>query len=494
MAQASAPATCTLILRNLTPAPLTLRAVERFRVAVPTHHSNGTTADTRAGSAAVSVDRDVFVAVGAFDVVDTGILVSVVADLGNHGAGDGHEEREEEVLRLTLVVGNDGDTFTVWTPVLPDAPGLQAVSANPKYHLSAIYVVPSPFPSRAAPISHAHLAILPMYDSSCWLARLPDVISLSALSIPGTHNTPTCHRALPSVRCQSVSPAAQLAGGVRFFDVRAHPDSGGRLRLVHAKFSVALSGARFLDELVADILTFLDDNPSETLILSLKREGPGTHDDVLLSRVLAANYIARAPDRWYTRARVPRLGEARGKIVLLRRFVADKRLLERANGGDGWGIDATGWADNPAAATCPSGKVCVQDFYRVMETATIERKVHYVVEHIKRAGDGFGGGSASGSKSGSGSSSGVMATTVAALNNRPLFLNFLSASNFWRAATWPEKIAARLNPITTAYLVALHHRPNNDLCTGILVCDWVGHGGDWELVRAIIAMNGHLMA
>jgi 1-phosphatidylinositol phosphodiesterase len=42
---------------------------------------------------------------------------------------------------------------------------------------------------------------------------------------------------------------------------------------------------------------------------------------------------------------VPTLGEARGKIVLLRRFMLDGPLKKEWE-GKGWGIDAHVWADN----------------------------------------------------------------------------------------------------------------------------------------------------
>ena len=32
-----------------------------------------------------------------------------------------------------------------------------------------------------------------------------------------------------------------------------------------------------------------------------------------------------------------------------------------------------------------------------------------------------------------------------------------------------------------------------DGCTGIVVCDWVGEDGDWDLVRAIVGMNSRVL-
>jgi 1-phosphatidylinositol phosphodiesterase len=41
--------------------------------------------------------------------------------------------------------------------------------------------------------------------------------------------------------------------------------------------------------------------------------------------------------------------------------------------GAGWCINAETWADNTPNATCPSGDICVQDFYEVMDTGTSTR-------------------------------------------------------------------------------------------------------------------------
>jgi 1-phosphatidylinositol phosphodiesterase len=85
-------------------------------------------------------------------------------------------------------------------------------------------------------------------------------------------------------------------------------------------------------------------------------------------------------------------------------------------------------------------------------------------------------------------------------------MNFLSASNFWRANCWPDKIAAKMNPSIIDYLCRRHNESTRisdpddgegrknigDGSTGIVVCDWVGLNGDWDLVRCIVGMNAKL--
>ena len=76
----------------------------------------------------------------------------------------------------------------------------------------------------------------------------------------------------------------------------------------------------------------------------------------------------------------------------------------------------------------------------------------------------------------------------------PLYLNFLSGSNFFNKQCWPERIAHRLNPHVLEYLCTKHHAADHhgDGSTGIVVLDWVGQSGDWDLVRCIVGMNAWL--
>lgn len=382
------------------------------------------------------------------------------------------------VLRLTFE--NNGERYRVDTPGQANkSTTLTPLTPNPRFQYTAVYL----------PL-HSHLTLLSSANLQTWMKELIDETPLSALSIPGTHNSPTYHRALPSVRCQAVSPRIQLENGVRFFDIRVQPESPqdptkDGLILVHSVFPIALLGGKYFRELVNEICDFLDQNPSETLIMSVKREGVGDSTDAQLSRILKDHY-AWDLNRWYTAPHVPTLQDARGKIVLLRRFGLDDSLKQEYDGA-GWGINAETWADNTPNATSPSGAVCVQDFYEVLETENIDKKIRYCENHLDRAGacvcalPGANPADAS----------------PPSPQQQPLYLNFLSASNFWKVGCWPERIAAKLNPAIVEYLCTKHNEPDGgkqigDGATGIVVCDWVGNNCDWDLVRCIVGMNSKL--
>ncbi|KAL8907073.1 MAG: hypothetical protein Q9207_001614 [Kuettlingeria erythrocarpa] len=466
-----------LTIRNLTSRPVELKGYE-YHAAAPSLSRGGMTnithnvtslfrnATAPAAPAATEPDptfvhQDVSIRIEPFRTLQTDI----------------RPQNPNETLHLTFETEGEKHKLDTPTPTCSSAT-LEPLTENPRFNYTAVHL-----------LEHSHLTLYSSTHLSSWMRSLKDDTPLSALSIAGTHNSPTCHRALPSVRCQATSPPEQLDNGVRFFDIRVQPESPleptkDGLILVHGVFPISLTGTKYLRDLVKEVYAFLDRNPSETLIMSLKREGTGEATDAQLSRILKDHYAGDL-NRWFTAPRIPYLGEARGKIVLIRRFGLDESLKQEW-GGAGWGIDAENWADNTPNATCPSGDICVQDFYEVMEEVNIEKKIQYSQEHLERA-----------------------AKCVCTLPGhdgvppnpppkQPFFINFLTASNFWKVGCWPEKIAAKLNPAIVDFLCRKHNEfdgaapETGDGSTGIVVCDWVGYKGNWDLVRCIVGMNAKL--
>lgn len=477
-----------LTIRNLTRTPVELKVVERFQAAQSEANgvnmknltdikgitksfsglmSNLTNSSTPSSNEiaekAESFSRqDVSFGVGPFERRETDV-----------------ETKAGEIVRLTFEV--DGMTYRVDTPTpLDRSTILTPLAPQPRHELTAVYTA-----------NTSHLALFSSAKLESWMSRFHDHTPLSALSIPGTHNSPTHYKALPSVRCQSVSLREQLDNGVRFLDIRVQPDSpedesNEGLILVHSAFPISLTGNKYFRELVNTVNDFLDANPSETVIISVKREGVGKATDQQLSKILWKHY-ANDGNRWFTENRIPTVGEVRRKIVLVRRFNLDDSLKGEHNGA-GVGIDAAGWPDNCADGTTNGGKIRVQDFYEVAETENIEKKVNLSTDHLARAAQ-------------------TVFTLPRAEDNhdtardlaskQPFFVNFLSASNFWKAACWPDKIAGKVNPQVVEFLCRRHNACEGgseagDGCTGIVVCDWVGHNGDWDLVRCIVGMNARL--
>ena len=464
-----------LTIRNVTSTPVELKLLERYEDPAASRGGEGFAHIARNLTSAVSnatnpsarqlaenaqsfSHQDVSIRVEPFQTLTTDIQVT--------------EQSPREVLRITFE--NEGERHRL-DVLCPDyaCTGLTPLSPNPRFNYTAIYLP-----------EHSHLTLLSSAILSSWMRELKDETPLSALSIPGTHNSPACHRALPSVRCQAHSPRTQLENGVRFFDIRVQPESPDDLSkdgliLVHSVFPVSLTGTKYFRDVVNDTFEFLDRNPSETVIISVKREGTGDATDAQLSRILR-NHYAGDVNRWFTAPRIPTLGEARHKIVLIRRFGLEDGLRQEWDGA-GWCINAETWADNTPNDTCPSGDVCVQDFYEVLETENIDKKIEFSTAHLERAAQCVC------------ALPGIDPQSAEDKPKQPFFINFLTASNFWKVGCWPERIAAKLNPTIVDFLCRKHNETQaGDGSTGIVVCDWVGNNGNWDIIRCIVGMNAKL--
>ncbi|KAK7744912.1 hypothetical protein SLS53_003145 [Cytospora paraplurivora] len=470
----------SLTIRNLTINPLELKKIERFEwPAAPqpgglsrinstitglfVSNSTAATVVVRDGQEPTERQYVTEMTAGPFETKTTDIRAP---------------EPGRGVLRLTFQTPGTVQRYVVDCPgPSPRSVVMRRLGGAP-LELTAVYVP-----------SDRHLSIFSSANLGDWMRELRDEWPLSVLSIPGTHNSPTCYLALPSVRCQAVGVREQLDNGVRFLDVRVSANKDDdNLALVHSVFPVALSGARYFAGLLKVLYVYLDTNPSETILMSIKREGTGWGTDQQLSRHLFGRYCGgKSASRWFTEPRIPTLGEARGKIVLIRRFINDD-ILQAEHGGTGWGIDASEWPSNCADGTVDSGLIRVQDFYEVDQSHNIGKKIDLAERHLEKACQRVYAET-------------TAATTVeAAPPPPPFFLNFLSGSNFFNASCWPEKIAAKVNPAIIEYLCTKHAERGRgpaqldvgDAGTGIVVTDWVGQGGDWDLIRCIVGWNARL--
>lgn len=171
-----------------------------------------------------------------------------------------------------------------------------------------------------------------------WMSALPDDWKLGRFTIPGTHETCARHESFPDTAiCQTLTLRQQLDAGVRFLDIRCR----------HIKNSFAIHhGMEFqklyFDNVLQEVQLFLRDNPSETILMSVKKE----HTDSGNTRSFVDtfnDYLSRFPGLFDLRATVPTLGRkgdpdsVRGKILLVRRFGATAPF----------GLDADAWPYSP---------------------------------------------------------------------------------------------------------------------------------------------------
>lgn len=164
-------------------------------------------------------------------------------------------------------------------------------------------------------------------DTSSWMEHLSDDIYVSQITLPGTHGSGARNVVLGySKRCQNTSISEQLEDGYRFLDLRVaieETEDGDKLRLVNDSVDCHASGGIFsnylyFDDTVEDIYKFLQQHPTETIILSVNIED--TDYPIKDIQKLLLTQIKSNKDYWYTDNQIPTLGDVRGRIILATRF------------------------------------------------------------------------------------------------------------------------------------------------------------------------------
>lgn len=211
-------------------------------------------------------------------------------------------------------------------------------------------------------------------DGTNWMSFIPDQWTLGAFSIPGTHETCARFETVPDTAiCQTLTLPEQLAAGVRFFDIRC--------RHINDVFTIH-HGIDFQNltfgEVLESVTEFLDANPSETVIMSVKEEWNASGVTRPFWQTFEA-YHAADLSRWHVGETVPALGAVRGKIVLVRRFPTSGTVR---------GLDAlTGWSSNVPATMNVGTSLRVQDWYRLpdLEPASFDAKWALVRSLVQEA-------------------------------------------------------------------------------------------------------------
>lgn len=168
-----------------------------------------------------------------------------------------------------------------------------------------------------------------------WMAELDDGLRLNEIVLPGTHDAATQFVQLAFFsKCQGLTIGEQLEAGVRYLDIRLGLAEEG-LQLMHGFTKCRLGplpwdDTLYLDAVLAQCYAFLKFYPTETVIFAVKQEHGDESVQVFAERLEAV--IAKNADYWYVGNELPTLGEARGKLVLMRRYA------DEAAPGDGAGI------------------------------------------------------------------------------------------------------------------------------------------------------------
>lgn len=147
-----------------------------------------------------------------------------------------------------------------------------------------------------------------------WMHRLPDSRPLSLVSIPGTHDAGTALGMFGWSRCQVLTIPAQLAIGIRGFDIRLRL-VGSKLQIYHGEENQRVS----FSQVLAAFEQFLENHPSECLIMRIREETAPDHPTTTFEQAFESHTSPLTSIFYRAKARtqIPTLGDVRGKILVL---------------------------------------------------------------------------------------------------------------------------------------------------------------------------------
>ncbi|WWC86044.1 uncharacterized protein L201_000915 [Kwoniella dendrophila CBS 6074] len=247
-------------------------------------------------------------------------------------------------------------------------------------------------------------------DTANFLSHILDDTPLGAITLPGTHESCSLY-GYPISQCQQPATTIeqQLLDGIRFLDVRLRV-VGDELLMYHGPRSQRSSMSKLLEV----IHKFLEEHPSEFIILSIKQETPPWHPKFSFTL-----YQSFKPflNKWFLEERIPKIGEVRGKGLLLTRINKfdkghEEEQIRNGQWKEGFGIHPFIWPDSRKEGfdwDCAGTKFRTQDWYRVHTFLEIPEKFDTITNHLLPA---------------------VRQPTSSIISDPTFTLSFLSASYF----------------------------------------------------------------
>lgn len=207
-------------------------------------------------------------------------------------------------------------------------------------------------------------------ETSRWMRRYPDSTKLVHMNLPGTHDTATWNYSqatqdslrhvtnlngvtvLPPeyYRCQRMPIIAMLDAGIRVFDLRfAFDATNTTLIFFHA--AALLSETATVDDVLFGFYQWLDRHPTEAVLLSLNYEGSTklfASNNADVQRAIFGTLTSSAARKYFVQKKgeLGTLGEARGKITLLRRFNMNDLPASYSDALPGLHFSPDLWTDN----------------------------------------------------------------------------------------------------------------------------------------------------
>lgn len=237
------------------------------------------------------------------------------------------------------------------------------------------------------------------YDLKTWMGAISDETWLSAMTVPGTHDS--CARSnVPFVRTQYLSIMQQLALGIRFFDLRLRRHDDGKLYCYHGGMPIGLPKGLSFDDVMEQVWAFIGPKDgkeaTETVLISINNDNksedqknkPQIFYNAVQEAIESTPTYENGAKRWYSEPVTAKLGDVRGKAVLLRRFAGDSSIEPTKR----IGLDLELWLDdNPNfKIVTPTGvKVHLQDKWKYADRCELKELVSskqgFVRDMLERA-------------------------------------------------------------------------------------------------------------
>ncbi|QUB81122.1 phosphatidylinositol-specific phospholipase C domain-containing protein [Prevotella jejuni] len=213
-----------------------------------------------------------------------------------------------------------------------------------------------------------------------WMQDIDGNRLVCKMSIPGTHDA-AANTGNGWVKTQDWDIKTQLENGIRFLDIRLVHDNGV-IKLCHGS---NIFSTTFVKDVLHTTAEFLQEHPSETVLMTIKRDHDLDHDhgvkywqalmNVLNEDELAKKYMAGDFQGGY------RMKDLRGKMLVISR--------------DGWYTTQSGkvssWPDNRNFTSSivsndgSSTPLIVEDHYKASATD----KIKYVTNNLLEANKAF---------------------------------------------------------------------------------------------------------
>ncbi|KUJ08950.1 PLC-like phosphodiesterase [Mollisia scopiformis] len=257
-------------------------------------------------------------------------------------------------------------------------------------------------------------------STSTWMKSYPDSTKIVHMNLPGVHDVQTWNYSLatqealdhvtnldgvtvypPEIyRCQEQPIISMLNAGIRVFDLRvAFDPTNSTLVFWHSQ--ALQSETATMGDVLFGFYKWLDDHPSEALLLSFNYEGSTTayaQDDAAVQLAIYNTLTTPVAKKYFLQAQnvFGTLGEARGKITLLRRFDLSALPSSYSDSIQGIYFSADQWIDNDPDITliynaAQNLTAYIEDFYEPGQpygqgaAYNIERKYNATTTHIIKA-------------------------------------------------------------------------------------------------------------